>query len=75
MANSRGSRTLNNSKRQALEAELRRVKVWCVSAPARTADSLGGVQGRLGTAGRRLCGRGAAGAEGAACGAGKIGLH
>jgi len=32
MANSRGSRTLTNSKRQALEAELRRVKEWCVTA-------------------------------------------
>jgi hypothetical protein len=32
MANSRGSRVLTPDKRQKLEAELRRVKAWCVAA-------------------------------------------
>jgi hypothetical protein len=32
MTSSRGSRVLTNCKRQALEAELRRVKAWCVAA-------------------------------------------
>jgi hypothetical protein len=32
MTHSHGSRILTNSKRQALEAELRRVKEWCVAA-------------------------------------------
>lgn len=30
----RGPRVLTNSKRQALKAELRRVKAWCVGALA-----------------------------------------
>jgi hypothetical protein len=32
MPHSRGSRALTNTKRQALEDELRRVKAWCVAA-------------------------------------------
>jgi hypothetical protein len=34
VSHSRGSRVLTGTKRQALEAELRRVKSWCVTALA-----------------------------------------